>query len=917
MGFPWYVPSEAREEGQEFPYNSSQKNQGTRSPASKSRPQSSSTPYKSRSTPESDDLFSIETVGGLLSDMSISSSTAGSRASPSAPKPHSHSPSFRGRPSTPKHFGQDAHSESGGRTPNRSNFSRNFDAPSPTSLRPVHTMVSAGGITTSKVSIYVNAARCKLDTKKLSELLKFLVTHHIAPYKDPVSGIPTKKLRILKFDLSSNILDDSSIAKLVGFFRQHAGFITVNSLKLYQNKIGDAGAEALAELIARDDGPTLHELHLSHNRITTRGALAIAKSLAECPRYPFATTQEKKLTPLWLRLEHNFISAEQVIHFLEKSETPICQVNAKGSSCTPSHCQHAGAKLHLVFLHFQYWNEALESAKRALEVLRDAQPSDASPALTSGPVAATSPDTLSTGADLQQKPVSAVVGSTPASKKTQKISNGPLYLFMDTNAVVTAVLEPQHPWSFKNLAKRFGKSTSTDSKAEKSSQTRDKSKPDAQADPSSRVVLVVTDTVLGELDGMHKKKIIKAAVVNSILMEAEKDGYLMMLGAHQGEKLVQALDSGHSQLGLDVTTSNDRMIVDIALMFAEALGDANCAMFISEDHGARLAARNRGLCVVSMSQLQVVLAKRSNDVWTSSLLRQWFLAAAPTKSLQSLEGSTDSPAHGASSSNPISQLRALKSHTIKAREIAETLVPASLEMEEKHTELNAILREMENVLKRITLLPGLEGINGPLSIDTESTVLKSSEELENAENELDRHSNTEASEDSETQESAKLESPTDDLTRTQASSSADIAANEDVKPSPVEQKTRRVLPVPPIDTDFDDAENASIYVSPSDNSAYALKMLINDVNGSQSMYILQLLQHKSKKNEFFFFTKWGRVSSSSPNWKIVQHTSEKRAVDAFERTFQRLTHNSFESYLTGDFKKQENGFEPLDLDQNA
>lgn len=702
-----------------------------RSPASKARPQPASTPSKSHQSHDKDELFSVDAVGGLLSEVSISSPSAGPSRSPATSKPYAHSPSYRGRPTTPKHYSHHARPESAGRTPNRPHFRGGFDASSPTALRPIHTMISAGGISTNKVSIYINAARCKLDTKRLSELLKFLVTHHITPYKDESTGNQTKKLRILKFDLSSNILDDDSISKLVGFFRQHAPYLIVNSLKLYQNKIGDLGAEAIAALIEREDGPTLHELHLSHNRITTRGALALAKSLSECPRYPFETTQEKKATPLWLRLEHNFISAEKVLEFLDK--VPICQVNSKGSVCTPNNCQHPGSKLHLVFLHFQYWNEALESAKRAMELLREAQPSETADALASAVAASASTDSSSTLLDLEQKPISAVVGTNAGAPKTQQITNGPLYLFMDTNAVVTSVLDPQHPWSFKNLAKRFGKRASTDGKAEKTD-SRSKTKAGAAlqnaVDASSRVVLVVTDTVLGELDGMHKKKIIKASAVNSMLMEAEKDGYLMMLGAHQGEKLVQALDTSHTQLGLDVTTSNDRMIVDIALMFADALGDTNCAMFISEDHGARLAARNRGLCVVSMSQLQVVLAKRSNEVWSSSLLRQWFLQAAPTKPL--LHGE-ESPAPGATPSNPISQLRVLKSHTIKAREIAESLIPASMEMEERQTELNSILKEMETILRRISLLPGLDGINGRLNLDTERKSTKQTEELESHE----------------------------------------------------------------------------------------------------------------------------------------------------------------------------------------
>jgi hypothetical protein len=608
-------------------------------------------------------------------------------------------------------------------------------------------MVSAGGLTPSKVSIYVNASRCKLDAKRFGDLLKFIVTQHILPYRDPVTQAQKKKLRILKFDVSSNLLDDAAIAKLVGFVRQHAAYLSIKSMKLYQNKIGDEGCEALAQLIARDDGPTFQELHLSHNRITTQGAVSLVNALAACPRYPFAKDQDNRPTPLWLRLEHNFISAKAVLESLEKSNTTVCHVNAKGTACSPAVCQTQHAKLHLVFLHFQYWNESLESAKQAMALIRaeraktlqSAEKKDNSAAVgdQSNLEEASSSTTISKNGDSKNpekfaqilknsenpengqqilvksnsklsdtsdgviaqatlpkndvtRPVSSVAGSS-AQVKQNDIQAGPLYLFMDTNAVITAVLEPKHPWSFLNLKKRFGLGAES-----------------AEAVPGSkRVVLVVTDTVLGELDGMHKKKVVKASVVNALLMEAEKQGWLMMLGAHQGEKLVQALDSG-ALLGLDVTTSNDRMIVDIALMFAEELGDPHCAMFISEDHGARLTARNRGLCTVSMSQLQVVLAKRIKDTWSSDNLKLWFLQAAPTKDMGASEapspGNTSSAQSPASRSNPIAQLRSLKTTALKAMDIAATLCVPEAQTDQL-AELNSLLQIMTQTLQNIAVLP--------------------------------------------------------------------------------------------------------------------------------------------------------------------------------------------------------------------
>jgi hypothetical protein len=572
-------------------------------------------------------------------------------------------------------------------------------------------MISAGGQAPNKVSIYVNASRSKLDTKRFSELLKCIVNTHINPYKDSVTGEQKKSLVILKFDVSSNILDDNAIAKLVGFCRQHAAYLSIKSLKLYQNHIGDAGALALADLIAREDGPTFHELHLSHNRLTTKGALGLLTSLANCSRYPYGKHQDRRSTPLWLRLEHNFICAGDCLSLLEQLKLPVCHVASKGAICTPSNCKTDNAKLHLVYLNFQYWNESLESAKRAVEGLRAAKPSKSiSDSQTASQPIDTNADPQSSASVSTKNEQSglAEVSGAVGSNKDHEIVAGPLYLFMDTNAVVTAVLEPEHPWSFKNLKSRFGNAgsdragssdaASGPSSTDKSHSSSLRSEKNNDRSIEKRVVLVVTDTVLGELDGMSKKKILKSAIVNEMLLEAEKSGYLMMLGAHQGEKLVHALDTSGG-IGLDVTTNNDRMIVDIALMFAEALGDPQYAMFISEDNNARLTARNRGLCAISMSHIQVILGKKGKkQPWSSDNLRQWFLAAAPAKSWG--EGNS------VATSNPLAQLRSVKSTIVSARTLLKELT-VSPEQADQHSQISLLLEQAIDSLQGIALLPGL------------------------------------------------------------------------------------------------------------------------------------------------------------------------------------------------------------------
>lgn len=92
-------------------------------------------------------------------------------------------------------------------------------------------------------------------------------------------------------------------------------------LKVYRNFISDAGAIALARLIARQPSP-LEELHLSHNSIQMRGAEALFRSIgtaqSDCagngnarPKpfylYPRPDPNRQEFLPVWIRLEYNHI----------------------------------------------------------------------------------------------------------------------------------------------------------------------------------------------------------------------------------------------------------------------------------------------------------------------------------------------------------------------------------------------------------------------------------------------------------------------------------------------------------------------------------------------------------------------------------------------------------------------------------
>jgi hypothetical protein len=89
------------------------------------------------------------------------------------------------------------------------------------------------------------------------------------------------------------------------------------------------------------------------------------------------------------------------------------------------------------------------------------------------------------------------------------------------------------------------------------------------------------------------------------LVFGEESGYVVMLGAHQGEKLVKSGGRGVSSSdGLNMSIANDRMIIDVArtsdicynqaretesktkifaVMYKEEIGDGRCVCFVSDD----------------------------------------------------------------------------------------------------------------------------------------------------------------------------------------------------------------------------------------------------------------------------------------------------------------------------------------------
>ncbi|GIL67142.1 hypothetical protein Vafri_20587, partial [Volvox africanus] len=107
------------------------------------------------------------------------------------------------------------------------------------------------------------------------------------------------RLRI-SLRLERQLLNDTEVEMLAAWYEERAAsLIEFSKLWLFDNRIGDRGAAAVARALLH---PGVLELHLSHNVIGDKGAAALLEALP--------VERPTGMRPLWLRLEWNIINAD-------------------------------------------------------------------------------------------------------------------------------------------------------------------------------------------------------------------------------------------------------------------------------------------------------------------------------------------------------------------------------------------------------------------------------------------------------------------------------------------------------------------------------------------------------------------------------------------------------------------------------
>ncbi|CAK8986801.1 Hypothetical protein (Fragment), partial [Durusdinium trenchii] len=140
-----------------------------------------------------------------------------------------------------------------------------------------------------------------------------------------------------EIDLSRNQLTDGAVSHILEICKRSS---ELKILKLFNNQLGDQGAEELGQLFRFCHG--IEEVHLSHNHFTEKGVESMVKAAnRELPR-----SAER---PLWLRMEHNKVEhTEHLARDMERHYPAVCAREDR-HRCTPRACAH-GRRIHLPFL---------------------------------------------------------------------------------------------------------------------------------------------------------------------------------------------------------------------------------------------------------------------------------------------------------------------------------------------------------------------------------------------------------------------------------------------------------------------------------------------------------------------------------------------------------------------------------------
>lgn len=451
----------------------------------------------------------------------------------------------------------------------------------------------------------------------------------------------------LIFELQENDLSDASVTALCSYLSASAvqGVFRVAGLKLFKNRVGDAGARAVAALLtelhqsaANVEGyEPMRELHLSHNFISDAGATELLQAITR--------VYQAARRPLWLRIEWNEVSPALFAAFFRSvaaefqrgAATPVpslCNASVRSKDgailkvCNVSHCSKfpgdkPGVKVvvHAYAAMYQYSPYTASSlwARLTAESKSATLASDQSAVTMQAHKGVVTASAVQPSASVMQpQPASEPSGAAGAAAAGSK---RPLILFLDTCSVVRMIglngAGPMHgrrPFTWDQLVQRAlpGPNATFGTAGIK--------------DPSERVYLIFTNTVMRELDSQSQKRGYAFAQLirnqfrmndpeNSLLAQCQRLGFVEMLGVVQQSNAPMSNDF--------INTQNDSKILSTAESWAKQLKGRADVVFVTDD--AALAERARRFTCVpttSVKSLNSVLPEDMKAPWTATLFRE-------------------------------------------------------------------------------------------------------------------------------------------------------------------------------------------------------------------------------------------------------------------------------------------------------
>jgi 23S rRNA-/tRNA-specific pseudouridylate synthase len=144
-------------------------------------------------------------------------------------------------------------------------------------------------------------------------------------------------------DFSRNNIGSAGAGRLCRLLEMHK--VSCEVFRLFRNNLDDEAARDVGRYLTSFNRAPVHEMHLSHNKISVQGVKWILACLAMHPAYPRWCEEAGQFVPLWLRLELNSISEDEALHFLRtvNDELMISTCTMRKHQCSPKMCKNPGA----------------------------------------------------------------------------------------------------------------------------------------------------------------------------------------------------------------------------------------------------------------------------------------------------------------------------------------------------------------------------------------------------------------------------------------------------------------------------------------------------------------------------------------------------------------------------------------------